>query len=246
MRASAALIASAALAVTVPAATAPQPNASIKSTSSALAFEYSWPKEAAAIPALNRRIRAEAVRARLKAAADAGEDMRMAKDDKREFHRHEFSWTWQSAGDTRRLLSLDASAYFFTGGAHPNHTNVAMLWDRMLGREIKVGDLFLRAAAFARLTRTPYCKALDKERLKRRQGEKLGGEFDRCPAYSELAIFPADADRNGRFETLHFVASPYVAGPYVEGEYELELRVTPQLTAAMKPLYRSVFEAQRQ
>jgi hypothetical protein len=97
-----------------------------------------------------------------------------------------------------------------------------------------------------RPSHAPYCKRLDAERAKRRQGEKLGGEFDQCPKYSELSVYPADKNRNGRFDRITFVASPYVAGPYVEGEYEISLPVSSALIAAMKPEYRASFEVQRQ
>jgi len=78
-------------------------------------------------------------------------------------------------------------------------------------------------------------------------GEKLDlPEFNECPKYSDLAIAPVDKNKDGRFDRLGFIASPYVAGPYAEGEYEIELPVTPQLIAAMKSTYRSSYEAQRQ
>ena len=57
---------------------------------------------------------------------------------------------------------------------------------------------------------------------------------------------PVDKDKDGRFDEVEFVASPYTAGPYAEGEYELVLPVTRQLIAAIKPVYRASFEAQRQ
>ena len=101
-------------------------------------------------------------------------------------------------------------------------------------------------SSFSAATRASYCKRLDAERAKRRQGEKLGGEFDQCPKYSELSVYPADKNRNGRFDRITFVASPYVAGPYVEGEYEISLPVSSALIAAMNPEYRSSFEVQRQ
>ena len=93
------------------------------------------------------------------------------------------------------------------------------------------------------MTRIRYCALLNAERKKRRQGETLAGEFDQCPKYSELAITPADKDKDGLFDTIAFVASPYVAGPYVEGEYEIGVPVTRQLIAGTKPAYRASFEA---
>jgi len=61
-----------------------------------------------------------------------------------------------------------------------------------------------------------------------------------------LAIAPLDRNRNGRFDTIAFVASPYVAGPYVEGEYEISLPVTSHLIRGIRPEFRDSFERQRQ
>ena len=61
-----------------------------------------------------------------------------------------------------------------------------------------------------------------------------------------LAIALVDRNKNGRFDSIHFVASPYIAGPYAEGEYEISLPVTSQLISGIKPEYRSSFERQRQ
>jgi len=240
------LLLCAALAAIPAAAWAAGKPVTIESTTKTLKFDYSWPVEAAAIRPLDQRFRKDSAKALQQAQKDAAEDMKSAATDKRPFNQHFFSEVWTAAGSSPRLLSLEYALGTFTGGAHPNSTNGTMLWDKRAAREIKLDDLFLRKAAFANLTRTAYCKALDKERLKRRQGEKLDGMFSNCPKYSELAISPVDSKNDGRFNVIRFVASPYVAGPYVEGEYELELPVTAQLIAAIKPLYRASFEVQRQ
>jgi hypothetical protein len=133
----------------------------------------------------------------------------------------------------------------FSGGAHPNQYVYALLWDRRLGKRIAVSDLFIRPGSFEALTRKSYCAALDKERRARRGGETLGGMFDECPKYAELAIAPRDREPDGKFEEIDFVAAPYTAGPYVEGGYGIPLPVTPRLIAMMKRHYRSSFEAQR-
>jgi hypothetical protein len=44
---------------------------------------------------------------------------------------------------------------------------------------------------------------------------------------------------------ITFHADPYVAGPYAEGDYDISLPVTAEVIAALKPAYRSSFEAQR-
>jgi hypothetical protein len=218
----------------------------INHDSTALQFEYQWSNEAAAIPALDRNIRAKAEAAYRQALKAARADQAMARKDKRPFHQHFYDVSWNTSGRTPRLLSVVAVIETFTGGAHPNHNFAAELWDRRIGKPLALTSLFLRPSAFQTLTRAAYCKALDKERRSRRNGEKLYGEFDECPKYSELTIAPRDRQPNGRFETIEFIAAPYTAGPYAEGEYGIDLPVTRQLIAAIKPVYRASFEVQRQ
>ena len=214
--------------------------------SAALDFSYEWSADAAAIPSLDQRLYKQAKAALSDAQANALDDQQAAKQQKRPFNGHEYSMAWNTAGETPRLLSLTSNLGSFEGGAHPNSNFGSLLWDRKLNRAIGIGALFATATQFPAVTRPSYCKKLDAERAKRREGEKLGGSFDQCPKYSELAIFPADKNGNGRFDRITFVASPYIAGPYVEGEYEITLPVTSAIIAALKPEYRASFETQRQ
>ena len=232
--------------VAIAAATAAPAPVKIERDSKALEFSYEWSAQAAAVPALDKRFRAETDKAYKDALANARDDQKLAREQKRDFNGHYYSVQWTTAGETVRLLSLQSEFGSFEGGAHPNTSYDALLWDRKLGKQIGMGALLTGRGNFAALTRTAYCKALDAERAKRREGEKLGGEFDQCPKFSDLAIAPVDKNQDGRFDAIDFVASPYVAGPYVEGEYELELPVTSRLISALKPEYRSSFAVQRQ
>jgi hypothetical protein len=212
----------------------------------ALDFTYEWPAQAVAIPSLDLRLYGEAKAALAKAEENARDDEEVAHEQKRDYNQEYYTKQWTTAGSTPRLLSLQYELGTYTGGAHPNTSYGALLWDRAQNREISVGSLFLHAGSVAALTRASYCNSLDAERRKRRGGEKLGGEFDECPKYSDLAIATVDKNRNGRFDTIEFVASPYTAGPYAEGEYQVSLPVTSQLIAAIRPEYRNSFERQRQ
>lgn len=209
-------------------------------------FSYSWSSEVAAVPALVKRFTADLLKQ--KAAALSGgkefnaERKKMGDDPVGYMH----STGIETAGQSARLLSLEIATASYTGGAHGNYGYGSLLWDRRLNREIAFDDLFIRKGALTQLARAPYCKALDGERLKRRQGEKLDGEFSECPKFADLAIAPVDKEHDGRFERISFVAAPYTAGPFSEGEYLLELPVTRQLMAAIKPVYRPSFEPQRQ
>ena len=65
--------------------------------------------------------------------------MKLAASQKREFHQHFFSRSWATVGQSVRLLSLESATGTFAGGAHPNSTNGALLWERRLNREIPLG-----------------------------------------------------------------------------------------------------------
>ena len=211
-----------------------------------LDFSYSWSAEAAAVPFLDRRFRADLNWMKEEALKYAAEDAAAAKADGRDFNGHYFSRGWETAGQSERLLSLQGATGTFTGGAHPNSSYSAILWDRAAGSEITLADLFADPDAPDRLLRKPFCVALDKQRLEKREGERLEGQFSECPAFKELAISPTDERHDGRFEKFVFLAGPYVAGPYAEGEYEVAVPLTPALIAALKPEYRASFEVQRQ
>jgi hypothetical protein len=212
----------------------------------ALDFIFEWPSEAVVIAALDQRLYNEAKRALAEAQNNAAKDQKLAREQTRIFNQHDFSMTWNTAGQSPRLLSLTTQLGSFEGGAHPNRNYGSLLWDRKLNRKVGIDALFSSTRGLTATTRAQYCKALDAERSKRRGGQKLEGPFGDCPKYSELALAPVDKNRNGRFEQIAFVASPYVAGPYVEGEYEISMPVTGHFVAALKPEYRSSFEAQRQ
>jgi hypothetical protein len=212
----------------------------------ALDFTYAWPAQAAAISPLDWKLRSQMARDHKRALANARDDQAAAREQKRPYNKDFFSMEWSLAGQSPRLLSLQGQLSTFTGGAHPNTSYTALLWDRRLSKQLSVDALLTARGNLSSLLRTAYCKSLEAERLKRRQGEKIGGEFDECPKFSDLAIAPADKNRNGRFDAIDLVASPYVAGPYAEGEYDIPLPVTQNLIAALKPEYRSSFEVQRQ
>jgi hypothetical protein len=214
--------------------------------SAELEFTYSWPREAAAIPALDRRLRAEMAHAYGRALALGRADAKTYREQGRGSVRDFFSTSWTTAGKTPRLLSLQYQHSAYTGGAHPNTDHGALLWDRRAGRPIAVAALFRQSGALERLTRAAYCQTLDAERLKRRQGAILDGEFGQCPRFADLAIAPVDKDGDGRFDSIAFVASPYTAGPYAEGAYAITLPVAHRLIAALRPAYRPSFEFQRQ
>jgi len=218
----------------------------VDTESARLDFRYAFPAEVNAIPALAGKLRADMRANRAEAVTDARNAAAAAPKLKMPFNKHSFAKDWQLAGQSARLLTLSGGMSLYLGGAHGSFSYVAMLWDRARNREVDVSGLFT-PGAFDRLTRANLCRALDAERRERRGGEEpIEGSFSECPPRADFAVVPVDANRNGRFEAIDFLAGSYVAGPYAEGTYEIRLPVDGRLLKALKPEYRTSFERQRQ
>jgi len=212
-------------------------------------IDFSWSAEAAAVPALARRFRADFEKQKLRTihCGKLESEVRIKSGGQR--IRCESSTEVTTRGETPRLLSLASKYWAFTGGAHGNGATSALLWDRRMNREIAFASLFASARSYEEALVARYCKALDQERRKRRGPDYRPGsvpEFDSCPKLSELALIPAASRARGKLNLIHLIAAPYEAGSFAEGEYDIVLPVTSQLVARLKPQYRSSFEAQRQ
>lgn len=206
-------------------------------------FRFSWPSEAAVIPELASRLGKEMEEARSDLRAGAEEDKSLRETQNMDFHRHMSSTVYETAGQSLRLLSLSVENGSYTGGAHGNFGAGALLWDRKMAQEIRFNDLFAATASVEGLLHDQWCAALTAERERKRGGPVgVGGLFEDCPKLDEIAILPVDKDKDGTFDGLTLVASPYVAGPWVEGAYEIGLPVTAKLIQSMKGEYRASFE----
>ena len=230
-----------------------KPAVSIVKDTKAYQYDFSWSREAKAIPALDRKLRLRAAEAAAEVAADATEAAREAKKDGGWFPDvgYQSNWGYKTAGQSSSLLSLSGDWFTYTGGAHGLFGASALLWDRAAGKEIILSDLFERVTEFA-LLHPQMCTALNAERkAKRESDEKLDTSFDSideafngCPNFDEVTTWVEDEDKDGRFDTIMFAADPYVAGPYVEGMYEMRVSITARMIAALKPAYRASFEVQ--
>ena len=209
--------------------------------------DFSYSAEAAASPALVRRFKAELAKERTATVTCGRQETEVRVKTGGQGIACASSTKIATSGQTGRLLSLARTYWAFTGGAHGNGGTTPLLWDRARGKEIKFASLFSSANGYANILRDPYCRALNRERKKRRgddyQPSSMTPEFDACPKFSDLSLIPAGSLRFGQ---IHLIASPYTAGPYAEGEYDIALPVTARLVAALKPEYRASFDAQRQ
>ena len=206
-------------------------------------FEFSWPAEAAAVPQLVKRFRAELAKAKSELISSANADRRERKAAGYDFMPYDLQFSYATAGQSSRLLSLSSSVYSFTGGAHGSTGSGALLWDRKLQREIKIADLLKSGASWTAAIREPFCVLLDRERQERRGEAVVRSEmFGNCPEYREVTVVLRDENRNGRFDHILVTADQYVAGPYAEGNYEISLPITAAMIDRLKPEYRSSFE----
>lgn len=206
-------------------------------------FKYTWPAEVTAIPYLAARFSTE----RDAALAEQKEDF---EESLREFEgsdcigcvNRSYEKAWAVVTDLPRFLSLSASIYFYTGGAHGNAGYEALVWDREAGAALQAGDFFTSPAALQSALGAGWCSELKKIKIKR-LGEKYADDtFFGCPDISDLTVLLGSSNRQA-FNRIGLIAAPYVAGSYAEGTYEVTLPVTPKLIEAVKPEYRAYFAA---
>lgn len=209
-------------------------------------FSYSYPAAAGRIPALKTWLDKDLARQQAEIATEARDGKEEARKGHFPFNGYDASTSWQVVTDLPGWLSLSGMVEDYSGGAHPNHGPVALLWDKQAGRRMKAVDLFDGRALTAAL-QPAFCAALNKQRAERR-GQPVDpnstDEFDACldPAKEVLILGSAD---HRKFTRIGILIGPYEAGPYAEGDYEITLPVTPAVIAAARPQYRAAFAAGR-
>ncbi len=209
-------------------------------------FEYAWPAAADAIPGLRGRLDAERKAAYdewkgdwTKAQADSPPDCVACRS-------RGYDKEWKVVTDLPRYLSVSASFYSYTGGAHGMTVFDALVWDRETRKAIAPIDMFRSAASLDAATQGPFCTVLDRQRARKRGavpgGVNVSDPFNACiaPVANSTVILGSAGGR--AFDRLGFLIPAYNAGPYAEGAYEVTLRVTPGILDALRPEYRSAFE----
>lgn len=204
-------------------------------------FAYNWPAAVSAIPALAQRFTAE----RDELLADQKNEWKaslteFASSDCVSCVNRDFEKTWEVVADLPRFLSLSASFYEYSGGAHGNGAFEALVWDRETKAALDPKTMFRSQAVLQDALGAPWCKALKAERTDRLGAEYADDGFFPCPPISDLTVLAGSSDKQS-FDRIGLIAAPYVAGSYAEGSYELTFAVTPKLLAAVKPEYKAAF-----
>lgn len=205
-------------------------------------FDYSYPDATGAIPGLKAELDKQLDQQRAELIGSAKDDRAEAKKNDFPYHAHSYQEDWKVVASLPGWLSISSEFYTYSGGAHGMSGSDTLLWDRHAETVRKPVDLFVSKEALSKALRTPFCAALDKERVKRR-----GGPIDKSDEMFSECIDPLDqvvilGSTNGQtFDRIGVLVPPYNAGPYAEGSYEITLPVTGAVMAALKPQYRASF-----
>lgn len=204
-------------------------------------FSYAWPAEVSAVPALTQRFTAERDKLLAEQKADWDEALReFAGSDCAGCVNRSFEKTWEVVADLPRFLSLSASFYAYTGGAHGNGAYDALVWDREAEAAFDPKAMFRSSEALQGALGEAWCAALKAERQKRLGGDYSDDGFFQCPPVADLTVLVGSSNKQA-FNRIGLLAAPYVAGSYAEGTYEVTLPVTPAVLAAVKPEYKAAF-----
>jgi hypothetical protein len=218
---------------------------SVKVSNDLFEFEYAYPAQVAAIPALKSMLDADITRQQAELRKQSKTEQAEAASSDFPYRPHSLYYDWKVVAETPSWLSLSSLVGSYTGGAHPNYWFSAILWDKAADKERKASELFTSKQALTDAIRKPFCGELNRQRSKKRGltvDPASKDMFDECiDPVAETVILGSS---NGQaFNRIGILVPPYEAGPYAEGDYEVTLPITPAVLAAVKPEYRAGFSA---
>lgn len=210
------------------------------------AFSFVYPREAAQIPALDARLRDEALRAEVRFEGVV-EQVHAQSQGEEPPPLMYYEAGWQVDANLPELLALSGTSGTYTGGAHGSIQYHAILFDRRRNRPIAVSDIFTIGAFEHNLlgqrpvgegaVQRAFCRALRDAVRERRNGATI--DLD-CPEALSVPITLLCSDR-GRIESMRALIAPYVVGPYAEGPYEIDFPVDALMMAAIRRRFRPAF-----
>lgn len=207
-----------------------------------LDYSYSYPAQAAAIPALVEKFARDADRAKADALKMAKDDSDAAKSSGFPFHAHELQTGWSVTADTPRFLALQSESYVYSGGAHGMTAYDTLLWDKARKRETSVKAVMTSPEAFRTAIRDRFCAELDRQRAKKRGEPVKRGDDDFTKCIDPMEQVLALTSKDGKLiDNVTVVVGPYNAGPYAEGSYEVPVPVDAATYKAIKAEYQDGF-----
>lgn len=212
-------------------------------------FEYGWPAQVSAQPALARILTAERDQALASEKAEWAGTLADAPPDCTACRSRGYVKRWKVVADIPGYLSLSAQTDTFTGGAHGMYSLQSLVWDKAAKRAVDGAALFASPAALDAALGDRLCAALDAQRAKKR-GEPVrppvegDAGFSACQRVADATVLIGSS--TGRaFDRVGIWFGPYVAGPYAEGAYELNFPIDAAVLRAVKPEYAKAFAVGR-
>lgn len=150
---------------------------------------------------------------------------------------------WSLGADTGKLLSLERTDYEFAGGAHPNQSSQAVLWDKSLKRQVQPGQLIRGDGGALDQALCDAVYAAKKERLGA-EATAPGSDW-KCPRWQTTPFVLVPSTTGGKAGGLKFLIPPYAVGPYAEGGYEVVVPVSA-FQASLAAPYADEFAGQPQ
>lgn len=224
--------------VAAPAApAAPLPPLTYKSSTRDAEVSLTLPPAAGAIPALYGKLFAEG-RNDLQAFAEGAkselEELRANGEPVQPYQR---TLDYAVSADTPHLLSLVLNELEGTGGAHPNTTLSATIWDKQAGKVVAPSALFGADTAAADKA---LCDAIHAAKQARVGDPALTGELKSCPRLARATLALAASTTPGKAGGVVALFSPYALGAYAEGAYRVVLPLTA-IQSALAPAYAGEF-----
>ena len=145
--------------------------------------------------------------------------------------------------ETGKLVSLARTDFEFTGGAHPNTSFDAVIWDKTANKRLGFADLFRPGADLSALDKA-LCAAANAAKQARSPGSEtatLDGKMWTCPKAVSTPFVLTPGTTPGKAGGVTFLMGPYQIGPYSDGPYWIAL---PQsaFRALLNPAYADQFD----
>ena len=156
---------------------------------------------------------------------------------------YEKSIAFVPGAETDKLVSLARTDFEFTGGAHPNTSFDAVIWDKTTNKRLGFADLFRPGADLSVLDKA-LCAAANAAKQARSPGSEaatLDGKMWTCPKAVSTPFVLTPGTTPGKAGGVTFLMGPYQIGPYSDGPYWIAL---PQsvFRALLNPAYADQFD----
>ena len=147
---------------------------------------------------------------------------------------------WKVSAQSPRLLSVYAEQNDFEGGAHPNTSFRALLWDKDKAALIPTAELFSPDADLKGVD-DYVCHQIEAQRAKR-SGQPVNETASgfNCPKFSDSRLILVPSTQPGKIGAIDALYAPYDVGPYAEGPYEIRVP-QGQLKGLIAPQYADQF-----